>query len=107
MVGMFIVPFALVGATRLGKPGSPWAKWRYGKRNPGKQARSQARFSDPDRRANRVKDWLFDLVGGRPTDEYQQREQKKRGELQLKEQQQAIEHVRKQAEREAAQARGD
>jgi hypothetical protein len=107
MVGIFITPFALVGATRLGKPGSPWAKWRYGDRNPGKQARSKERFEDGNRRANRFKDRMFDLVGGRPTDEYQERERDKRAEQQRKAQEDAIEEIRKRADIEAAQARGE
>jgi len=93
MVGIFLTPIALVGAVRLGKPGSPWAKWRY-RKNPGKQARSKERFEDPNRRANRFKDWLFNLIGGRPTDEYQAKEQRKLEQAQ----EEAIAKVRERAE---------
>ena len=41
----------------------------YGERNPDKQGRSERRFP-PDRRTERVKNWLRDLLGGSPEDEY-------------------------------------
>ncbi len=37
-VGFFVLPVALYGAARIGKPGSPWARRRYGERSPAKQA---------------------------------------------------------------------
>lgn len=43
-VGFFVFPIAIYGAWRLGKPGSPWARKRYGERNSGKQAEAEARF---------------------------------------------------------------
>lgn len=66
-IGFFVFPIALYGACRLGKPGSAWARRRYGERNSGKQARSVARFP-PDRRTERIKDGFRDLVGGKPTE---------------------------------------
>ncbi|MGN6275049.1 MAG: hypothetical protein ACTHNP_03845 [Solirubrobacterales bacterium] len=66
-VGFFIFPFALYGACRLGKPGSAWARRRYGDRDPGKQDRSAARFP-PDRRTERFKNAFRDIVGGKPSE---------------------------------------
>lgn len=66
-IGFFVFPIALYGACRLGKPGSAWARRRYGKRNSKKQARSEARFP-PDRRTDRFKDAFRDIVGGKPSE---------------------------------------
>ncbi len=30
-VGFFVFPIAIYGAVRIGKPGSPWGRRRYGK----------------------------------------------------------------------------
>jgi hypothetical protein len=64
-VGFFVLPIAIYGASRLGKPGSAWARRRYGERRPEKQARAEARFP-PDRRTERFKDAFRDIVGGKP-----------------------------------------
>lgn len=66
-IGFFVFPIALYGACRLGKPDSAWARRRYGKRNPKKQARSEARFP-PDRRTDRFKNAFRDIVGGKPSE---------------------------------------
>jgi hypothetical protein len=66
-VGFFVFPVAIYGAWRLGKPGSAWARRRYGERQPSKQARAEARFP-PDRRTDRVKNAFRDLVGGKPSE---------------------------------------
>lgn len=66
-IGFFVFPVALYGACRLGKPGSAWARRRYGERNPGKQERAAARFP-PDRRTERFKDAFRDIVGGKPSE---------------------------------------
>jgi hypothetical protein len=66
-VGFFVLPLAIYGAWRLGKPGSPWARRRYGARNPAKQASAEARFP-PDRRTDRFKDAFRDVVGGKPSE---------------------------------------
>ena len=65
MIGLFFWPLALWGACRLAKPSSPWAKRFYGKRNPEKQARSEARYGH--RRIDHFKDRMRDAIGGRPT----------------------------------------
>jgi hypothetical protein len=66
-VGFFVFPIAIYGACRLGKPGSAWARRRYGERNPKKQQRSEARFP-PDRRTERLKNAFRDIVGGKPSE---------------------------------------
>lgn len=66
-VGFFVFPIALYGACRLGKPGSAWARRRYGERHPGKQERAEARFP-PDRRTERFKNAFRDIVGGKPSE---------------------------------------
>jgi len=65
-VGFFVFPVALYAACRLAKPDSAWARRRYGKRRPLKQARAEARFP-PDRRTERIKNSFRDLVGGKPS----------------------------------------
>ena len=66
-VGFFLFPVALYGAARIGKPGSPWARRRYGERRPGKQASAEDRFR-PDRRTERFKNAFRDIVGGKPSE---------------------------------------
>jgi hypothetical protein len=66
-VGFFVFPIALYGAVRIGKPGSPWARRRYGERRPAKQAKAEARFP-PDRRTERFKNAFRDIVGGKPSE---------------------------------------
>jgi hypothetical protein len=63
LVGLFIPVFSLVGAFRLAKPDSVWARRRYRKR-PKKMARAVARFEGKRReRMERFRD----LIGGAPT----------------------------------------
>jgi hypothetical protein len=66
-VGFFVFPIALYGALRLGKPGSPWARRRYGERRPAKQAQAEQRFP-PDRHTERFKNAFRDIVGGKPSE---------------------------------------
>ncbi len=66
-IGFFFLPIAIYGAWRLGKPGSPWARKRYGERNPDKQESAEARFP-PDRRTERFKNAFRDIVGGKPSE---------------------------------------
>jgi hypothetical protein len=65
VIGFFIFPIALYGASRLGKPSSAWARRRYGDRRPKKQAKSETRFA-PERRTERFKEAFRDIVGGKP-----------------------------------------
>jgi lysyl-tRNA synthetase class 2 len=62
VIGMFIPPVAWVGAIRLARPGSWWARRRYaaGSR---KLAKAEARKARHDRRVRRYQD----LVGGTPS----------------------------------------
>jgi len=66
-IGFFLFPIAIYGAARLGKPGSAWARRRYGERNPGKQAAAEARFS-ADRHTEKFKNAFRDIVGGKPSE---------------------------------------
>jgi hypothetical protein len=66
-VGFFVFPIALYGALRIGKPGSPWGRRRYGERNPAKQTKSEERFA-PDRHTERFKNAFRDIVGGKPSE---------------------------------------
>jgi hypothetical protein len=66
-IGFFVFPVALYGALRLGKPGSPWARRRYGERRPAKQAKAGERFA-PDRHTERFKNAFRDIVGGKPSE---------------------------------------
>jgi hypothetical protein len=69
-IGFFVLPIAIYGAGRLGKPDSPWA-WRfYGERRPAKQAAAVERFR-PDRRTERFKQRFRDLVGGQTEGVYE------------------------------------
>jgi hypothetical protein len=66
-LGFFILPVAIYGAARIGKPSSPWARRRYGERRPGKQAKAEGRFP-PNRRTERFKNAFRDMVGGKPSE---------------------------------------
>jgi hypothetical protein len=66
-VGFFVLPVAIYGAARIGKPGSPWARRRYGERRPGMQAKAVERFA-PERRTERFKNAFRDVVGGKPSE---------------------------------------
>jgi hypothetical protein len=71
-VGFFVLPVAIYGAARIGKPGSPWARRFYADRRPAKQRRAEKRFP-PDRRTERFKQRFRDLVGGVTEEEYEAR----------------------------------
>jgi lysyl-tRNA synthetase class 2 len=64
-LGLLVPGLSLYGAVRLGKPTSPWARRRYDHR-PAKHARAVRRFP-PDRRTERLKRRLNEVVGGTPT----------------------------------------
>jgi hypothetical protein len=63
VAGLFIPVVALVGAVRLARPGSPWAKWRY---DAERLARARARFAD-SRMMERADRRLGNLVIGAPS----------------------------------------
>lgn len=63
-LGVLVPGIALVGAIRLAKPTSPWARARYAER-PARLARAERRFGPRyQARLNRLKD----LVGGAPSE---------------------------------------
>ncbi len=56
LVGLFFVPLLIVGAIRLGRPTSPWARWRYADK-PAKQTKAwerEVKFREPVVRAKIV-----------------------------------------------------
>ncbi len=63
-LSVFIPIFGVWGATRLGKPGSPWARRRY---TGAKLERAHERFP-PDSRGHRMRDGFFNAIGGRPSE---------------------------------------
>jgi hypothetical protein len=62
VIGMFIPPVAWVGAIRLARPSSWWAKRRY-RPGSGKMVKAEARKARHDKRVRR----LQDLIGGAPS----------------------------------------
>jgi hypothetical protein len=66
ILGLLFPLLALIGAIRLGKPDSLWARWRY---PPGshKLRKATARADRHDARWTGFKDRIFDAVAGRPT----------------------------------------
>lgn len=64
ILGAVVPLVALVGAIRLGKPGSRWAKRRYAP-----NSRKLRRATERDRWVEAFQDRLFNLIGGRPTDD--------------------------------------
>jgi hypothetical protein len=95
VVGFFVWPVALYGAARIAKPGSPWAKHRYGERNPEKQAKAVDRFR-PDRRTERFKERFRDAIGGTPAEIYENKIAERKSTHE------ATAEVRERAERAAA-----
>jgi lysyl-tRNA synthetase class 2 len=69
LIGFFLFPLAIYGASRIGKPDSPWARRFYGERNPKKQAKAEHRFPR-DRRTERAKERIRDAIGGTTEEEY-------------------------------------
>jgi hypothetical protein len=67
VVGFFVFPVAIYGASRIGKPTSTWGRRRYGEWRPKKQTKAEDRFS-PDRRTERFKEAFRDIVGGKPSE---------------------------------------
>ncbi|MBT2487148.1 hypothetical protein J7E96_01055 [Streptomyces sp. ISL-96] len=65
LFGTVVPVVALVGAIRLAKPGSPWAKHLY-RRRPKARARAALRLWHHDRRWSGVGRKVQDLIGGTP-----------------------------------------
>jgi len=71
-IGLLVVPIAIYGSVRVGKPSSPWARRFYGERRPRKQAKAERRFR-PDRRTEVLKERVRDAIGGVTGEEYEAR----------------------------------
>jgi hypothetical protein len=65
LAGLFVPPIFIIGAIRLGRPDSPWARWRYRDR-PAKMARAQRREERLRQPVIQAKSWVQDLLAGRP-----------------------------------------
>jgi len=63
VMGLFMPVAALIGAVRLARPSSPWARWRY---SGPRLERASARFS-PARRRSRWQRRAGDLIAGAPS----------------------------------------
>jgi hypothetical protein len=63
LFGLFLFPLLLVGAIRLARPGSPWARWRY-KSKPHKRARAARRERRLRQPVVRLRVRLEDFVSG-------------------------------------------
>jgi hypothetical protein len=64
VLGVFVLPVAWIGALRLARPRSAWARKHYG---PAKMARAAARADGFDARFGRWGLGIADLVAGRPS----------------------------------------
>lgn len=64
-VGIFFPPVAVVGALRLAKANSPWARGQYA-RNPAKLERARRRDEGLNRRWQQRKHYVWDVIGGKP-----------------------------------------
>ncbi|MGO8961508.1 MAG: hypothetical protein ACLQFR_29675 [Streptosporangiaceae bacterium] len=65
LMGLFVPVVLIVGAVRLGRPDSPWARWRY-QRRPGMLARSTRREQRLRQPVIHAKIRIQDLLAGRP-----------------------------------------
>ncbi|WP_431033009.1 hypothetical protein ACQYWQ_06825 [Streptomyces sp. P6-2-1] len=68
LIGVFVPFVALIGAIRLARPGSPWARRRYPTR-PRRRARALLRAYHADRTWQRWVRGFQDLVGGTPDED--------------------------------------
>ncbi|GAA1984409.1 phosphatidylglycerol lysyltransferase domain-containing protein [Kitasatospora viridis] len=65
LIGVMVPLLAVVGAIRLARPGSPWARWRYRSR-PRRMARAERREARVHRRLMTVKTTAYNLLAGAP-----------------------------------------
>jgi hypothetical protein len=68
VIGVFVPFVAYVGAVRIARPDSPWARRRY-EGNTHKLVKSQLREVRFDTRWRSKFDWIQDIVAGTPTGE--------------------------------------
>ncbi|MYS24237.1 lysyl-tRNA synthetase, class 2, partial [Streptomyces sp. DvalAA-14] len=66
LLGVMVPVLAVVGAMRLARPHSPWARWRYAAR-PRRMARAERREERIHVRVAAVKTSMMDAVAGAPT----------------------------------------
>ncbi|NUS43811.1 MAG: hypothetical protein HOQ24_09010 [Mycobacteriaceae bacterium] len=69
LFGMFFFPLLIVGAIRLGRPGAPWARWRYADR-PRLMQRAVVRERRFRRPIIRIKIYVQDSIAGKPSVEH-------------------------------------
>ncbi|WP_231334841.1 hypothetical protein [Actinomadura graeca] len=64
LIGLFVPALLILGAIRLARPGSPWARWRYtpGSRKHTRAVRNEERFRRP---LIRAKIWVQEFIAGR------------------------------------------
>ena len=65
VIGVFVPILAIVGAIRLARLNSPWARRRY-RKHPKKLARAERREARLDARWLAWRDAFFDLIAGKP-----------------------------------------
>jgi lysyl-tRNA synthetase class 2 len=65
LFGIVFPPLAVVGAVRLAKPTSAWARWLYPE-DSRRLRRSEARAASRDARWLRRRDRFYDVIGGAP-----------------------------------------
>ncbi|WP_405013122.1 phosphatidylglycerol lysyltransferase domain-containing protein [Kitasatospora sp. NBC_01539] len=65
LIGVMIWPLAFVGAIRLARPDSPWARWRYASR-PRRMARAERREARVHRRVVATKTSFYNVLAGAP-----------------------------------------
>jgi hypothetical protein len=66
MIGIMVPGISWVGAVRLARPFSPWARWVYSRR-PRSARRARRREARYHLRVDRARQWFFDLIAGKPT----------------------------------------
>jgi hypothetical protein len=64
LFGVFVPGVALIGAIRLGRPSSIWARWRYGDK---RMERATHRAADFDRRWAPLEMGWVNFIGGKPS----------------------------------------
>lgn len=68
LIGLFLIPILYIGAIRLARPDSPWARWRYhryGSKPATKLRKAQWRENRLRRPLIRAKIWFQELLAGR------------------------------------------
>jgi lysyl-tRNA synthetase class 2 len=65
LLGILVPGLSWIGAVRLARPSSPWARWRYADR-PRRRARALRRERRLHARVDLARMWLFDLIAGAP-----------------------------------------